>query len=197
MQSNFSKALVVISICAVGLGCASTSSTSSTSSERRSEPAKLTDPQIAAIVVTANRIDIENGQLALSRSENDDVRGFAERMIEDHQSVNQSATELVTRLGVTPEESDTSRKLASDAKRTRERLSQLSGTEFDRAYVDNEVAYHEAVIGMLDSTLIPNAMNPELKSMLVGVRPAFVAHLEHARSIQRTLSGHSSSGHSH
>lgn len=177
------------------VGCASTPNSAE---PETASAGGMTDAQIAAIVVTANQIDIANGELATSRSENPEVKEFAERMIEDHQSVNQAASDLVTRLGVTPEENATSRTLKESADATREQLKGLSGTEFDKAYVDNEVAYHKAVIAVLDETLIPSAKNEELKAMLVGVRPAFVAHLEHAQSIQSALNGgaQSSTGHS-
>src|SRR5665213_27362 len=67
-----------------------------------------TDPQIAAIVVTANQVDIDAGKLALSKSHSKDVKEFAQRMVTDHTGVNQSATELVTKLHVTPEPNPTS-----------------------------------------------------------------------------------------
>src|ERR1041384_2083255 len=71
--------------------------------------AAVTDPQIAAIVVAANTVDIEAGKLAQSKTKNEKVKQFAETMINDHTAVNKSAVELVTKLGVTPEESETSR----------------------------------------------------------------------------------------
>jgi putative membrane protein len=66
-------------------------------------------------------------------------------------------------------------------------LGTLSGRALDKAYVDHEVAYHQQVLAALDGTLIPNARNAELKALLVKVRPAFVAHLEHAKMIQSSL----------
>ena len=53
--------------------------------------------------------------------------------------------------------------------------------------MDHEVAYHQQVIDAVDTVLIPNAKNAELKALLVSVRPAFVAHLEHAKKIQAAL----------
>jgi putative membrane protein len=155
-----------------------------------SEPAPavaVTDANIAAIVVAANTVDIRNGELASTKSGNDAVKAFARQMIADHTSVNQQATELVTRLGVTPEENATSQALVANADATRNELSGRNGAEFDRAYVDNEVAYHQAVLDMLDQTLIPGATNPELKALLESVRPAFAAHLDHAKRLQGDL----------
>ena len=157
--------------------------------------ATLTDPQIAAIVVAANQVDIDAGELAIKKTKNEEVKKFAQRMITDHTAVNKAAVELVTKLKVTPEDSDASRGLASNGAETRAKLDKLEGDAFDRAYVDNEVAYHKAVIGVLDSQLIPSASNPELKSTLVGVRPAFDAHLQHAVQIQAALAGSNNAPH--
>lgn len=163
-------------------------------------PAGLTDPQIAAIVVAANQVDIDAGKLALEKSKNEEVKKFAQRMVTDHTAVNEAAVALVTKLAVTPEESDASRGLTSGGAETRKTLAALDGEAFDKAYVDNEVAYHKAVIGVLDSQLIPAATNAELKSTLVGVKPAFDAHLKHAEQMQAALAGPGSgsgSGHAH
>jgi putative membrane protein len=149
----------------------------------------LTDPQIAAIVVSANQVDIDAGEQAIKKAKNAAVKAFAQVMVNDHTAVNKAAGELVTKLKVTPEESDASRTLASSGAETRAKLDKLEGDAFDRAYIDNEVAYHKAVISALDSKLIPSATNPELKSTLVGVRPAFDTHLQHAVQIQATLAG--------
>lgn len=147
-----------------------------------------TDPQIAAIVVTANQVDIDAGKLAVSKSHSKDVKEFAQLMITDHSGVNKSATELVQKLHVTPESNATSQSLQKGGDDNLSALKKLSGSAFDRAYVDHEVAYHQAVLDAVDTTLIPGAQNAELKALLVKVRPAFVAHLEHAKHLQSTLS---------
>jgi putative membrane protein len=153
----------------------------------------VTDPQIAAIVVAANSVDIEAGKLAQSKTKNKKVREFADSMVRDHTAVNKAAVDLVTRLGVTPEENDTSRSLTASGEQTRARLNGLSGKAFDRAYIDNEVAYHKLVIDALDKTLIPDAQNAELKQTLISVRPSFIAHLQHAEQLQASLGGKKSS----
>ncbi|MFL6577291.1 MAG: DUF4142 domain-containing protein [Povalibacter sp.] len=145
------------------------------------------DAQIAAIVVTANQVDIDAGKLASTKASSASVKEFAQRMITDHTGVNKSATELVTRLHVTPESNATSESLKKGGDQNLAALKKLSGAEFDRAYVDHEVTYHQAVLDAVDQTLIPSAKNAELKALLVKVRPAFVAHLEHAKQIQSSL----------
>ena len=146
-----------------------------------------TDPQIAAIVVTANQVDIDAGRLAESKAQAKDVKAFAQQMVKDHTSVNLSAVALVQKLKVKPEDNDTARSLKKGGDDNVANLKTLQGAAFDRAYVDHEVAYHQAVIDALDKTLVPNAKNAELKALLEKSRPAFVAHLEHARHIQAAL----------
>lgn len=146
-----------------------------------------TDPQIAAIVVTANQVDIDAGKLAQTKASAQDVKDFAQRMITDHTGVNKSATELVTKLKVTPEPNDTSKSLQKGGDDNLAALKKLNGAAFDKAYIDHEVVYHQAVLDAVDKTLIPSANNAELKALLVKVRPAFVAHLEHAKHVQGSL----------
>jgi putative membrane protein len=145
------------------------------------------DAQIAAIVVTANQVDIDAGKLAEARASSADVKAFGKQMVTDHSGVNKQAVALVTKLKVTPEDSATSKSLKNGGADNVKNLEKLSGAAFDRAYVDHEVAYHEQVLEALDKTLIPSAQNAELKALLVAVRPAFVAHLDHARGIQSAL----------
>jgi len=146
-----------------------------------------TDPQIAMIAVTADSIDIDAGKLAVEKSSNPKVKEFGQMMVRDHTAVNQKATALAKKLNLTPEESDTSRSLKADADKNMEKLRGLSGAEFDKAYVDNEVAYHEAVIKAVTGTLIPNAKNAELKKLLESAGPIFNSHLTHAKEIQSSL----------
>src|SRR4051812_37280303 len=126
----------------------------------------INDAQIAHIAYTAGNIDIAAAKQALARSHNRVVRSFAQQMVRDHQAVNVKALALVKKLHVTPEANPTSAALQKDASATLRRLSHLHGRTYDRAYVNNEVAYHKTVNGALESTLIPSAKNDQLKSLL-------------------------------
>jgi putative membrane protein len=147
----------------------------------------INDAQIASIVVTANQVDIDAGKLAAASSKNTEVKKFAQLMVTDHTAVNKQAVDLATKLEVTPQDNDTSKSLKAGGEKNLANLKTLQGAAFDKAYVDNEVAYHQAVLDAVDKTLIPNASNAELKALLVKVRPAFVTHLEHARHLQASL----------
>lgn len=111
------------------------------------------DAAIAHIAVTANRLDITGAEQALERSSNDEVRAFAQTMIRDHTGVIEKAAALAERLGVTPKDNATSRALAARAADVRRDLAELRGPAFDRAYMENEVAYHETVITAVEGWL--------------------------------------------
>ena len=147
----------------------------------------VTDPQIAAIVVTANQVDIDAGTVAEERGKSAEVKQFGRQMVAAHTGVNKQAVELVTRLKVTPQDNATSQSLKAGGDANVAHLKTLNGDQFDREYVDHEVAYHQQVLDAVDKVLIPSAANAELKALLVKVRPAFVAHLEHAKQLQASL----------
>ena len=148
-----------------------------------------TDPQIAAIVVAANQVDIDAARLVPRHGRDVQVKAFARQMITDHSAVNAAAVKLVTRLHVTPEANATSKQLTDGGAANRKALAPLRGAAFDKAYIDNEVAYHQAVLDAIDQTLIPNAKNAELKALLEQTRPAIAAHLAHAKQIQASRKG--------
>jgi putative membrane protein len=146
-----------------------------------------TEPQIAAIVVTANQVDVDAGKLAEQRGHAADVKKFAKQMVTDHTAVNKQAGTLVHKLKVKPEPNDTSASLQKGGDENMANLKKLEGAAFDKAYVEHEVAYHQAVLDAIDKTLIPSASNAELKALLVKVRPVIAEHLEHAKHLQMQL----------
>ena len=147
----------------------------------------LSDAEVAHVAVTANAIDIEMAKFAQTRVHHADVRQFAATMIVDHSAVNAKAGALAARLGVTPLDNAVSRSLQEGATTARHALERLSGDAFDRAYLDREIGYHQAVLDALDQLLIPTTENAELKQLLTDVRPAIAAHLAHAKAIRATF----------
>ena len=145
------------------------------------------DAQIAHIVVTANQVDIDAGKLAEKKAKSAEVKAFGKQMVTDHSGVNKQAVALANKLKVKPEDNPTSQSLKSGGEANVKKLKGLKGDAFDKAYVDQEVTYHEAVLNAIDNVLVPNAKNAELKALIVKVRPAFEAHLQHAKMIQAKL----------
>jgi len=146
---------------------------------------KLSDAEIASVAVTANQIDIEYAQIAKKKSKNADVLKFAETMAKDHQSVIDQAVALATKLGVTPKNNATTKSFLVQATKTKAMLNSKKGDAFNKAYIDNEVAYHKAAIKEVETVLIPDATNSELKALLQSAIPLFKTHLAHAEMLQK------------
>ena len=142
---------------------------------------------LATILIAAGAIDAAAAKQALAKSHDAQVRSFAEVMLRDHQAVNDKALALVKKLKVTPADNATSQALAAQAKATEAKLAALDGAAFDRAYVQNEVAFHRTVNGALKSTLIPEADNQELKGLLETGLALFGEHQTHAEHLAASL----------
>jgi putative membrane protein len=151
------------------------------------EDAKPNDAQIAHIAYTAGQIDIKAAQLALQKSKNKEVRDFAENMVKDHTAVNDQALALVKKLNVKPQDNDTSKALVKQADAKQAELAKLDGAAFDKAYADNEVAYHKTVDNALETVLIPDASNAELKDLLSTGLKIFQGHEQHAEHVAQSL----------
>jgi len=147
----------------------------------------LTDPEVASVAVVANQIDIGYAEIALYKSKNKEIIAFAKRMVADHNAVIKQAVELVTKLSVTPKDNAVSRSLLEGSEKTKKMLHKAKRKKFDKMYIDNEVAYHKAVIAAVKDLLIPETENKELKDLLNAVLPALEAHLGHAEMVQSKL----------
>lgn len=146
-----------------------------------------TDPQIVGIVETANNMDINYAKIALVKSHNTEVRQFAEQMKRDHSTLQKSVRDLAAKLGVTPATSGTEASLKQESVEATAKLRALKGNAFNKAYIDNEIAFHKQVIDATNSVLIPNAKNAQLKGALKNAVPLFQGHLEHAQNIASGL----------
>lgn len=148
---------------------------------------KLSDAEVASVAVIANKIDITYAEIAMKKSKDDEVLKFAQTMINDHNSVIKQAVALAEKLGVTPMDNEVSKGLQKDATKTKKGLLSKSGNDFNVAYIDNEVAYHKAVIAAVEGLLIPETENAELKGLLLNIVPALKAHLKHAEMLQKSM----------
>jgi putative membrane protein len=149
---------------------------------------KLSDSQIAHIAYTAGVIDIEAAKQAIATSKTKAILDFANDMLRDHEAVNKQALDLVKKLKVTPQDNETSQALTKAASDKRAALAKLSsGDAFDKAYIENEVAYHQQVNGALSTLLIPSASNTELKELLQTGLKLFQGHEQHAVHVAATI----------
>ena len=149
--------------------------------------AALDDPTIVAIFDAANTWDIQLGHLALKKSHNKAVRTFADMMVRDHTAVRKLGRDLATKLHVTPTPPGKDFALYQDHVAALKALNAAHGAAFDKAYIDHEVSYHQAVIDAVTTTLIPATKNAELRELEVKVAPNFQAHLAAAKDVQQKL----------
>jgi putative membrane protein len=147
----------------------------------------LDDPTIVAIFDAANTWDIETSRLALAKSHNADVRRFARMMVNDHRAVRQLGRDLAHKLHVTPTPPGKDFPLAIDHASTMTTLRHAKGAAFDRAYIDHEVSYHQAVIDAVTNQLLPATKNGELRALEEKVAPNFQAHLAAGKDVQQKL----------
>jgi len=147
---------------------------------------KLDDATIVAIFDAANTADIETGQLAEKRGASKDIRTIGASLVRDHQTVRQQGRDLAARLGVTPTP-PTPNPYAEAHAKAMAALSGKTGADFDRAFLDHEIAYHQAVIDAVTGTLLPAITNPELKAFVTKIAPAFQAHLDMIKAAKKQL----------
>jgi putative membrane protein len=155
---------------------------------QQAQPDNLDDPTIVAIFDAANTADMETGALAQQRAASKEVRDFGAMLVRDHGMVRQQGRDLAAKLGVTPTppKDDQSAKGHAAAMA---RLRSLEGSEFDRAFLQHEAAFHQAVIDAMTQTLLPSTENAELKALVMKVEPAFQAHLKMVRELDRKIAG--------
>jgi len=149
--------------------------------------ADMSDAQIAAITSMANKAEIDTSKLALSKTKNADVKRFAEMMVKDHSAAEDKAKTLLQKLDVSPEEGDMSRQMKTELDTTSQKLQGLTGAEFDKAYIADQVKAHQNVLDHLDKHLITSADSPELKSHLDSFRKTIAAHLDEAKKIETKM----------
>jgi putative membrane protein len=147
----------------------------------------LNDSQIISIVIAANQADLSIGHLVKSKSSDDEVGFFAQSMVSDHSINLESVAALITRLKIIPQDSPASQNFIVRTMKNITELSSLSQTEFNKTYINQEVIFHEQVLVTIDSLLIPNAKNEELRRLLGKIKPAFFSHLQHAKRVQEYL----------
>lgn len=147
----------------------------------------LNDLEMAHAAVTANNADIAYAHLALALSQDPAVREFAETMIRDHTAVNGAVFALAAKLGVSAQDNAFSRQLVENAEQVMNELSRLRGAEFDRAYAENELGYHQTVNGIVADTFIPNIANGEVKVAFQSALTVFRGHERHAEQMVRRV----------
>ena len=151
-------------------------------------PPPLADGESAAVAKAANDGEIETSKLAKTMAKHKKVKEFAAMMVKDHTAANKRHAALLKKAKIEVKDNDLSKSVSTDGQA---RVETLKGTEkgaaFDKAYIDAQVEMHTAVLGALDTRMLPGAQNPDFKAELTSTRAAVEAHLNQAKEIQTAL----------
>ena len=139
------------------------------------------DPAFVTKIGGVSMGEVELGTLALDKHSSRDVKGFAERMIQDHRKSGEELKAIATRKNFAWPAGP-----AADGKALKDRLSKLSGAAFDRAYIDAMVAGHREVLGVMKAEAESGA-DPELKAFASKASSTVQAHLTHALDVQKEI----------
>lgn len=150
-----------------------------------SEP--ITSGQILQVLHALNQGEIEQAELALQRSDNPEVYKTAQLIIKDHAASNQRIAAVAQAIGVELEESPLSRGMQVQAGAIKEGLEDLSGAEFDRAYLENQVELHALALETARSQLLPNAQDPQVRYLLITAAPKLELHRLEAQESHASL----------
>ena len=145
--------------------------------------APLTDANIVALLDEANKADSAAGALAVTKATNKAVKDFARLMMGEHHALREQGQQLAKRLKVTPElpANDPVTPLAQNETSVLE--STPKGPEFDRVYIEQEIAVHKAVLD-LATNAHDQAKNEQLKALIEKAKPVIQKHLDQAEKLQ-------------
>jgi putative membrane protein len=148
--------------------------------------ATLSDPNIVYILDQANAADSGRGRLAETKGTSTDVKNFGRLMVGEHHALRQQGQQLAKKLNVTPQAPPNDQSEAQ-AKTEMDSLNAVAkGKGWDKAYIDYEVNYHQAVLQTATKAL-DAAQNQELKDLIKKAAPVIQKHLDEAKKIQQKL----------
>lgn len=146
----------------------------------------LTDANIVALLDGANMTDSSAGSVAAAKGTSADIKSFGRDMMRDHHALRAAGQSLAKKLNVSPE-MPAGDKSAANAAAWQDSLTAMpKSAAWDKAYIDHEVTYHEAVLTTAQAAL-GAAQNAELKALIQKAAPNIQAHLEHAKQIQSKM----------
>jgi putative membrane protein len=147
----------------------------------------LNDGQIAGIASRVDLAEIDAGKLALQHGKSAKAKQFAQHMVTAHTAVETKLMAMLKAQKIVIAESSVCDKLTADTAGQKQTLSGESGTTFDRAYLSAQLQDHQDVLDLLDSKLLVQAQNPQLKAALADTRKTVVDHIQMAKDALASL----------
>jgi putative membrane protein len=148
--------------------------------------ASLSDANIVALLDEANQADSTAGAYAVGKATSPEVKAFARLMMGEHHALRLQGQQLAKKLNVAPQPpANDPLKPAAESEMAALRAAP-KGAQFDRVYIDQEVAIHKAVLDLAEQAH-GAAQNPELKALIEKAQPIIERHRERAEKIQQKL----------
>ena len=148
--------------------------------------APLTDANIVALLDEANKAASSAGAFALTKASNKDVKAFAKMMMGEHHALRVQGLALAKKLKITPEAPADDPVKTAGAAEMSALQSAGSGAAFDKAYIDQEVTIHKAVLDLAQKGH-DETQNAELKALIEKAKPVIQKHLDRAEALQQQL----------
>ena len=141
-----------------------------------------TEQQFATHVAQANMAEVALGKLAQEKAQRDDIKKFAQKMVDEHSKAEQDLEGIASKNNLTlPQDMSPQQKTQHD------RLSKLSGPEFDRNYIRLMIMDHTRVGNALQQESHKVSANSDLKDYATRMYPSVSDHLTMAKAIAGAL----------
>lgn len=148
---------------------------------------QLSESQIINIMMTVDKGEIAASQTATENKVSPLVDSYAKYLIQQHQRNLEELTKLAQQWELKPQESAISNSLVDSGKQDRKALEKLQGQALDKAYIDTMIKEHQEGLDLIDTKLLPQANNSQLKIIVEHFRHMVSEHLENGLEVQRTL----------
>lgn len=126
--------------------------------------------------------EVESSKLATERAKREEVKSFAQRMIEDHGKASKELQAVAGKAGANVPD-----RLDERHQSRVEKLKSASGDQFDNAYVDAQVEAHKEAVSLFDS-YARSGDDAELRAFAARTLPVLKGHDAHVRELDRQLS---------
>jgi len=144
---------------------------------------KTTDDTFAMHAASGGMAEVKLGELAEKNGSSEAVKNFGKRMVEDHSKANDQLKDVAAKNNITLPTT-----MNSSDRATYNRLSKLSGTQFDKAYMKDMVVDHEKDISEFKREASAGK-NEEVKTFASDTLPTLESHLKEAKSVDREVAG--------
>jgi putative membrane protein len=181
-RKSFWAATVVIAGLGLGMNSGCSMMGGGSKAEKRAAKGDA-NAQFLTEAAHGSHSEIATSQLALQKASNPQVKQFAQMMIQDHQSSNQQLMQVAQQKGMDVPKRPDEMHMKESAN-----LKNLSGAEFDRAYMSAQVADHAKMLSKYQDKAA-NAQDPDVRSFAASQVPILQRHLEQARQINQSLGG--------